>query len=173
MVRLVVENRTRADCRRAKVRRPAAAVVPGGTRGSLLGMALRAGRLGRLRRGFARAGVARTGVAGHDLRCRPRRGVRPRGNDLLDPAAAGAAGEQRCDDDYRDDRHPMPPRAVTIQAFQWGQIRTAARLAALPAECAATLPGNPFAHAVSEREPDSQGEGKLHHHNTIALDISV
>src|SRR5262245_35220230 len=106
-------------------------------------MALRAGRLGRLRRGFARAGVARTGVAGHDLRCRPRRGVRPRGNDLLDSAAAGAAGEQRCDDDYRDDRHPMPPRAATIQAFQWGQIRTAARLAALPAECAATLTGNP------------------------------
>ena len=46
-------------------------------------------------------------------------------------------------------------------------------LAALPAECSATLSGDPFAHAVSERESDGQGEGKLHHHNTIALDISV
>jgi hypothetical protein len=66
----------------------------------------------------------------------------------------------------------MPPRSAPIQALQWGQIGTAA-LAALPTECSATLPGHPFAHAVSERERDSQGEGKLHHHNTISLDISV
>jgi hypothetical protein len=46
-------------------------------------------------------------------------------------------------------------------------------LAALPAECPATLPGDPFAHAVSEREPDGEGEGKLHHYNTIPLDIPV
>jgi hypothetical protein len=88
---------------------------------------LRRGRLGRLGVGRRRAAVIRTGLAGRDLRCRARRCVRPRGDDLLDSAAAGAGGEQRCDDQYSDDRHAMPPRAVTIQAFQWGQIRTAAR----------------------------------------------
>ena len=34
-------------------------------------------------------------------------------------------------------------------------------LAALPAECAATLPGDPFAHAVSERKPHGQSEGEF------------
>jgi hypothetical protein len=44
----------------------------------------------------------------------------------------------------------------------------------LPPGRPAALTGNPFAHAVSEREPDSQGQGKIkHYNNTIAPDAGV
>jgi hypothetical protein len=137
-------------------------------------MTLGGGRLHRLRLGVAFTAIIRTGLAGQDLRSRPGRCVRPRWNNVLDPAAAGAGGEQRGDDEYRDDRHAMPPPALRrSKPANGGKIGRPLDLAALPAECSATLPRNPLAHAVSEREPDGQGEGKLHHYNTIAIDISV
>src|SRR5262245_17252008 len=133
--------------RTADRRRPAAgrgAWPPRETRGSLLGVTWDTGRFGRLRLGLARAAVVRTGLAGHDLRRRPRRGVRPPRNDVLDSAAAGAGRQQHCNDEYRDDRHATPPCAAMIQALQLGQIRTADRSSGAAGRMLGDAAGSPI-----------------------------
>jgi len=124
------------------------AVAVGEMRGSLLGVTLDTGGLGRLRLGLTRAAVVRTGLTGHDLRCRPRRSVRPRRNDVLNSAAAGAGSKQCCDHEYRDDRHARLPRAAPIQALQWGQIRTAARASGAADPMLGDTAGRPPCHAA-------------------------
>jgi hypothetical protein len=138
-------------------------------------MTLGGGRLHRQRLGVALAAVIRTGLACacRELHCRPRRVFAHAGTTcstllLPEQAASSVASVSTATTGMR-----CHPALRPSKPCNGGKLGRPPDLAPLAAERPATLPGDPFAHAVSEREPDGQGEGKLHHHNTIALDISV